>query len=295
MFVLAHEYTHALQDQDFGLDDYASRHSKSLDSVVAIKSLIEGEATVLGAAVFARSQGKVPIQVDWIRFASSLWDSTYESVDASMAPLITAAEVFPYPLGSDYIAQRWIDGGQAAIDTMYQHPALTVRDWRHNIDPGKPSTSEPLDCYATTPPTGYTAFDSDTLGDTGVVALRMLMGNPAQLAWTESDAWRGDSLIVFKSDTTADIAVAWRTRWATTSDATTAATAMTHVAALGVHTTIEGNEVTLLLGTDTAFVDTWATAQQCGTQADLPTSPTPQAPANAILRRLTPARAPHGH
>jgi hypothetical protein len=65
---------------------------------------------------------------------------------------------------------------------------------------------------------------------------------------------------------------------------------MTHVAAMGVHTTIEDKEVTLLLGPDAAFVNTWSTTQQCGTAADLPASPAPETPANAILRRLVPRR-----
>jgi hypothetical protein len=273
--LLAHEYTHALQDQDFGFGEYIVAQSQSFDSLIAAKALTEGEANVLGLAVAAHARLRNPDDIDWPGLSNSRWDWSFQTIDGSRSPVITSGQVLPYPVGTDYVAPRRLAGGQPQINTLYANPPTSVLDWWHNINPGKPTLVESLDCFPVTPPTGFVAFDKDTLGMGGMVGVWMLRGDAAASAWRKSDAWRGDSLVIFKSDTGSNVAAAWRTRWATAADASNAAVAMRHVHALGPanQVQIEGSEVALFVGPEALDVSTWAAAMQCGTVDDLPASP----------------------
>jgi hypothetical protein len=87
----------------------------STDSFVAVTSLIEGEASVLMIAVTGRSQGAEPHEFNWSAAMPALWDATFESIDAAAAPFVTAVQVLPYALGTDYLFQGWLRNGQSYV------------------------------------------------------------------------------------------------------------------------------------------------------------------------------------
>jgi hypothetical protein len=267
---LSHEFVHALQDQELDLSDYRADHVTSNDSLVAVTSLIEGEATVLMFAVAGRAQGAAPHELNWAGGIDAMRGSIYDSIDASAAPFVTAIQLLPYPLGTEYLFQGWLQGGQAYINGVYDEPPPTVLDWESKVTAGRRSLAQPLDCYPTTPPAGYTAFDEDTLGVSGALGIWMSTGLPAEPAWHESVSWRGDRLVVFQSDTTPDVAVAWRTRWETRDAADAVAIALGDTEATGSRVTVvHGKEVTLFVASDADFVSAWAAAMECGSADDL--------------------------
>src|SRR5437660_1095320 len=51
--LLAHELTHALQDQNFGLQDSLDKLKNNSDAEIALKSVAEGDATIAGFAYVA--------------------------------------------------------------------------------------------------------------------------------------------------------------------------------------------------------------------------------------------------
>jgi len=287
LLVLSHEFAHALQDQEVNINAYRDERTTSLDSFVSLTSLIEGEATVLGIAVTGRAQGGAPPQLNWSAGISAMWTGIFESIQASTAPFITAIQSLPYPLGTEYLYPRWLDGGQASTDAVYAEPPLKVLDWEARLTAG--SLAQPLDCYPTTAPAGYAALGHDSLGLTGVLGIWMASGQVSQSAWYNSMGWRGDSLVVYRSTTGAEVAVAWRTRWETNDDARQMAMALeTSLPATSFRQTIvENTELTLLVATNGALVTDWNAAQQCGTVADLPETPLLDPTTNAALRKLT--------
>jgi hypothetical protein len=54
-YILAHEFVHALQDQQLDLKAFTKRWSKSTDSSLGIRSLVEGEATILSTMLLAQA------------------------------------------------------------------------------------------------------------------------------------------------------------------------------------------------------------------------------------------------
>lgn len=286
LLALSHEFAHALQDQELSLDTYRSDRATSLDSFMALTSLIEGEATVLGLAVAGRSQGIAPLQLNWSGALTAMWTGIFESIDAAAVPFVTALQGLPYPLGTRYLYPGWLEGGQGSVEYVYDEPPLSLIDWEARVVVGGSSVAQPLDCYPTTPPAGYSALGHEALGMNGVLAMWMSQGQTAEPAWRSSASWRGDSLIVFQSTTTTDVAVAWRTRWDTAAKASEVATAlMPGTPGQSRHVVVEGTEVRLLVAVDAAVVTPWAATLQCGTPADLPSAP--NLTTNATLRGLT--------
>lgn len=286
LLTLSHEFAHALQDQDLSIDAYRSDRATSLDSFMAITALIEGEATVLGVIVIGRSQGLTPQQLNWTGALSAMSTAIFESIDTSAVPFVTALQSLPYPLGTRYLYPLWLASGQVGIDDVYAEPPLSLSDWEGRTAVGGPSVAQPLDCYPTTPPDGYSALGHEALGMNGALAMWMSTGQTAEPAWRSSASWRGDSLVVFQSTTTTDVAVAWRTRWETAAKASEVATAlMPGTPGQSRHVVVSGTEVTLLVAPDAAVVTPWAAALQCGSVADLPSAPT--LTSNATLRGVT--------
>ena len=82
VFVLAHEMVHALQDQEIGLESLLTQ-PRSLDSLVAIKALVEGEASVLGVGVLAKALQRPASTMNWSGVAESMQTGFFETASAS--------------------------------------------------------------------------------------------------------------------------------------------------------------------------------------------------------------------
>jgi hypothetical protein len=286
LFALSHEFVHSLQDQDLSIDTYRSERATSLDAFMAVTALIEGEATVVGLAVTGRSQSNPPKALRWSAAIDSMWTSIFEGIDAAPAPFVAAIQGIPYPLGAEYIYPGWLDEGQANVDGIYAEPPLSVIDLEGRAAPGDATAAQPLDCYPTMPPAGFSAVGGESLGMTGALAMWMSTGQAAEAAWRSSVSWRGDSLIVFQSSAGSDVAAAWRTRWENSATATQIGTAleMSTLPGWSRRVVVEGTEVTLLVAADATLVSDWAATLQCGSLDDLATVPT--LIPDATLRRL---------
>jgi hypothetical protein len=292
VFELSHEFVHALQDASIDLQGFRSQWATSTDTSVATRALIEGEADVLGAAVTERAAGGVPSQFRWTMFEDSLWSSILDSVQNDAVPFMTAVLVLPYPLGTAYLDDRWLAGGQPAIDAVYGAPLRSALDYQNDIEVGSTTLVEPLDCYPTTAPSGYTGVDSDALGMAGVLGIYVRAGQSASTAWTRSQSWRGDAMAVFDAPG-GGVAVAWRTRWATGADAADFETAISAVTSGTV--TVSAQDVTVLSAADPALVPAWAQSMVCGSIDQMPTAAAGSTSPTALLRRhlRRPPKIPH--
>lgn len=286
---LSHEFVHALQDAEVDLQKLEQQWITSTDSSVAVRSLPEGEATVLSTAVVvARGAGRDPRDLLWSKFEGALLDSVLKSIQSSSTPFVTAMLTLPYPIGTAYLAPEWLLDGRSAIDPLYGSPLLSAVDWVDDVPAGGPSEAEPLDCYPTTAPTGFGASDHDAFGLAGTVGLTVSLGEDPTTAWADSTSgWRGDSVVVFESTTGSDVAVAWRVRWATAAAAHGFAAAVQAGAqGASVRVTTADREVQLLAMSDATALDDWSAGMQCGAAADLPSAPTSGAAPTAAIRAL---------
>ncbi|BEP15355.1 hypothetical protein acdb102_36660 [Acidothermaceae bacterium B102] len=135
--ILAHELTHALDDQYTSLDDL-SQQGENQDQSEAIQSLIEGDAR-------------------WVedQFSNALTDQrqAQEAAEAkaqygaaasadAVPAVFQELSAFPYDSGSDFVQNLRNEGGRAAVDAAFANPPISTLqileaadDFQHRVDP----------------------------------------------------------------------------------------------------------------------------------------------------------------
>src|SRR5262249_26826667 len=126
--VLAHELTHALDDQHFDLqrlDDLARRCQD--EASVAALGLVEGNAQFVSAQTLARfSTGDLG---DLVGALMQALGGQAELGD--VPPFVQALETWPYTAGLAFVTKRELDGGTAAVDDAFRHPPETTEQVIH--------------------------------------------------------------------------------------------------------------------------------------------------------------------
>ena len=211
--ILAHEVTHALQDQHFGLDRLLPAQGVSADGLMAATALLEGDALLT--------------MNQWgLRFLTpaeklSLDEPRPTSGALADAPLIVRAELeFPYLEGHFFAIQLHQDGG--GFEAVNQALADPPRSTEQVIHPEKYLARE-APVSVELPPLdealgdGWQLLRTDVLGE---LVLRVLIQDT--LGWPEAEAaatgWGGDAYAVLEDDAGRRLVVL-ETAWDTEPDA----------------------------------------------------------------------------
>jgi hypothetical protein len=124
----AHEFNHALQDQNFDLQKLAPRHPDSNDRSLAVHALIEGDAILLQTlwAVANLSQAEIAALI------RGSGDSGTDAL-AESPPLLRTELLFPYVDGLNFVRQAYRDGGNsyAAVDAIFRDPPESTAQILH--------------------------------------------------------------------------------------------------------------------------------------------------------------------
>jgi hypothetical protein len=166
--VYAHEYTHALQDQHFGLARFLSDDVNE-DQAIAALALIEGDSTlVMGTYQFNEITAS---ELEYMAYQASLIKR--EVVDA-VSPSLGALTFFPYLQGSRFVYTLWVDAGFRwdRVNAAYDDPPISSEQVIH---PEKYLVRD--DPQAVTLPDlgpslgdGWREIDRDVLGEIGLLA-----------------------------------------------------------------------------------------------------------------------------
>src|SRR5437660_1918461 len=218
-FLIAHELTHALQDQHYHLP---TRPEPLLDGhgdrELARHALLEGDATlagfayVLGQQLDRRMIGVVEQQLHGIpgELAKKYPD---------LPELLRASVAFQYDDGTTFVGQALAAGGWAAVDRVHLDPPESTEQvlhpQRYYDDRDRPIvvTLRGTDRLEAT---GFTRILEDTIGELGirVLATRAL---PAERAVLVAAGWGGDRLRALQRG--ADLVLVWMTAWDSPADA----------------------------------------------------------------------------
>ncbi len=215
--LLAHAYTHALQDQHFDLGATRIR-ATTTDAALAVEALSEGDATLL-AAIY-RYQDTAA--ADWEHLAELLVGAEQpgcaEALDASAA--WTYLQYFPYWEGRQFVEALYEAGGWAAVNRAYADlPRSTeqvLHPERYLGERDEPEAVLMPDLTAVLG-SGWTLRLRDTLGEfaTGLYLAGTL---PETTAWPAADGWEGDTLVAWERRDESRVLV-WRTLWESTTEA----------------------------------------------------------------------------
>jgi hypothetical protein len=198
--IVAHELTHALDDQYFDLA-HVQRLGHNSDQAEAILSLIEGDARTVenhfsDALVAPRRAQEDAERADFL--ANESQGATVSDVADPFVLELFA--LFPYELGSTFVGALNDAGGSAAVDAAFAKPPTSTLqildpdghflqriDARKVASPAYPKTA------------GTKVIDRDSLGPLGLASV-LSEGSP--IDWNREavvSGWAGDSYVTTRA------------------------------------------------------------------------------------------------
>ena len=208
--VLAHELTHALQDQHFGLKKLPLEIKTNDDRAAAASALVEGDATLVMSEFMLNNLSRQMVK-----------DNILATFTQNMKQLETAPRflremlVFPYLRGQEFCAALYGNGGYEGVSKAYANPPTSTAQILHPQKYMATPREEPIvvDWPATTVQ-GEKPIADNVVGEMG---LRILFAEWLDAATGEraGAGWRGDRYLYFAGGE----ALVWKTVWANAEDA----------------------------------------------------------------------------
>ena len=132
--VVAHEVTHALQDQHFDLERWLSALSPTEDGALARAAVAEGDAMAAMIAFLLEPVGAgiedLPPVSSLLEDGSAGMAAGYPTFDAA-PPALQRLLLFPYVEGSDFVREALALGGWGAVDRLYRDPPASTEQILH--------------------------------------------------------------------------------------------------------------------------------------------------------------------
>ena len=258
----SHEFTHALQDQNFGLKNLALDAIGQGDASLAHLSVAEGDATML-MSLWAQAH---LTPADMLALVQAGSDPEQTKILDAMPDILKETLLFPYTSGLSMVLAAQTSGGWPAVNAMYDRPPASTEQVLHadKYAAGEApiAVTFPAD-LAKRLGTGWSVDMQDTLGEFQLgVWLKSAGTIPPATATTAAAGWGGDRVaLVHNGDR---VAAVIDTRWDTPADAdefADAATTTLHAVDPDfqlIHL-VGSDRVTLFLG-DSASVEALAGA-----------------------------------
>lgn len=255
---VAHEFTHALQDQHFGLAGLQLDAPDQGDRDQARLALVEGDATLLMQQWTAREL-TTSEQVQLLAAAS---DPSQLQLLARVPDFLVRQLLFPYTSGLAFVQTLYGRGGWSAVDAAYASPPVSTSQILHPdryLAHDLPlSVTLPADLAAAMG-AGWQVRLTDTLGEL-TTQQWLAVAHGSSGASTVAAGWNGDRVVYLEGPDA--WLVVWRSSWRDAAAAQAfAAVAQRSAATLGAARVIgAGDRVDLLLASDAATVDRAAVA-----------------------------------
>ncbi len=205
--LLAHELTHALQDQHFGIEKMLAQAEDDGDRSLALKAVAEGDATLAG---FAYVKGRMDESVlDSVLSRLAALPKTLERESANTPEALSAPLIFQYSQGVRFVGEAFRRGGWPAVDALYRNPPQSTRQiiepalyFDHPVLPAQIHVAGYQKILR-----DWTKADEDTYGEVllRVILERNLGKDAPQVRLAER--WAGDRLLVLKKGNT--LTVLW--------------------------------------------------------------------------------------
>lgn len=205
--VLAHELTHALQDQHFDLEKTLDKLKDDDDRTLALNAVAEGDATLAGFDYVLGGIDPATVQTLVLELSNLPAEFVKDAPDIPRG--VSEPVVFEYSAGAKFVGEALRRGGWAAVDALYakppestrqiMHPELYFEHFTAPVEVAFRCFDKPLD--------GWRKVEDDTLGE---FLLQVLLKLHLQ---QESDAellagyWRGDHMAILRNGPAT--AVAW--------------------------------------------------------------------------------------
>lgn len=218
--IFAHEFGHALQDQHFDLDslglEETSQPGYYADHIVAIQSLIEGDAVLIQERYIERYFTQEDV-MELLMNTLVLYSSPGTE---DVPPVIEETFSFPYVYGREFVNALYRRGGWRAVNNAYASPPVSTEQILH---PERYLAGDEPIAVSLPPLTTTLGSDWHLLYDAplGEFFLRLYLENeldPSRVS-PAVKGWGGDRCAVYHDETSGETVLALRTVWDTSADA----------------------------------------------------------------------------
>jgi len=194
--ILAHELTHALEDQNFETGARISKIADDGDAVLAFKSLIEGDATLAG---FAYVRGGMDESLaDFITAHLTDLPQVSAAKAKNVPDALSIPFLFQYAEGTAFVREAYRRGGWDSVDAAFRNPPESTAQiidptlyFDHLTHPIRISVAGYEKQLA-----GWNRILEDTYGE---LALRLIMQTSFGRDSSEVEVarrWTGDRMVV---------------------------------------------------------------------------------------------------
>ena len=218
-FLVAHELTHALQDQHYHLP---TRPEPLLDGhgdrELARHALLEGDATLAGFAYVLRRQLD-PRTIDVVERQLHGVPGELAKKYPDLPEMLRASLAFQYDDGTTFAGQALAAGGWAAVDRLHGDPPESTEQVLHAARPGAARDRPVAVTLGGTDgleAAGFARILEDTLGEL-LIRVLATRGLPPEQAARVAEGWGGDRLGAFQRGD--DLVLVWMTAWDSPADA----------------------------------------------------------------------------
>ena len=207
--LLAHEFTHAIQNVQFSLDAVGAG-ADTEDGVMGVRAVIEGDATHSSFAWVYQKLGYLPEEIDWDAIHDERTDGARERAADPEVALIDSASSFPYAYGFDFMSAATLSGGLAGRATAFDAPPETAIEVMAGYDAVLGAFDFPEAAHPS-PLEGHEVQIENRFGAWYVYGFLRRRGMSDDAAWSTALSWLGDELAIY--DDGSDVVATWRVRF----------------------------------------------------------------------------------
>jgi hypothetical protein len=212
--VMAHELTHALQDQHFNLKRFEKWPKGDSDAELAVHALIEGDATLAMTLYLAKHP---MIALAFIRTSQET-----SSVQFQQAPrALQLSLLFPYSEGSQWATQVYRRGGWEMVSNAFTKLPQSTEQILHaeKYFSYEPPLKLALPSFSRTLGPRWKRIDSDVNGEWGYYLVLDEYLNNANESRQAAAGWGGDRFAIYEGPRPSDVFLAQISAWDTPADA----------------------------------------------------------------------------
>jgi hypothetical protein len=224
--VMAHELTHALDDQYFHIDSWSKAARPNDDAELARDAVVEGSAVAAMLDYTLREQ-KMGVRdlpdVSALMEGSALGEMEKDPMMAKAPPFLRDELVFPYLAGMSFTQQVLkANSGWADFRTVFEHPPVSTQQILHpelylaGVKPAEVTLPD----FAGIVPGEWKNLEENHLGEFGLgEVLKQFLGK--ERTGKSAAAWAGDRYAVFENEKTKQTLLVYRVRLDNAADAKT--------------------------------------------------------------------------
>ena len=214
--VMAHELTHALQDQHFNLKRFEKWPKGDSDAELAAHALIEGDATLAMTLYMAKNP---LVALAFIRSLGSQGVATEQFKQAPRA--LRESLVFPYEKGLTWATQLYRRGGWEMVSQAFTKLPQSSEQILHADKYFSYEAPQKLTLpdFKSVLGASWKRIDNDVNGEWGCFLILDEFLNNAEESKQASAGWSGDRFALYETSKAGETFVAQLTAWDTPQDA----------------------------------------------------------------------------